>query len=306
MAKGYWSASSVVGIVLPNLFIVGAPKCGTTAWVSYLQSHPDIFFATKEPHYFSFDFPGFRMVSDSASYADQFANAGAIRVRGDASVMYLYSQVAANEIARAKPDARILIFVRRQEEFLPSFHNQLLYNGIESIEDFEKAWRLSDKRDNTNTLRWCSERKFLNYHAAGRFYEQVERYFAQFPADRIRVFHFDDWVRNPRPIYLEILRLLELPDDGRTEFPRVNAAKRHKSQWLGKFTQSPPPWALKASSLVKKLTGSSKPPLVDSLRRINLTQGYRTARPSQSLIEEIRAHYAADNALLEPRIWRPS
>lgn len=36
----------------PNLFIVGAAKCGTTAWVNYLASHPDIFFAkVKEPHH---------------------------------------------------------------------------------------------------------------------------------------------------------------------------------------------------------------------------------------------------------------
>ena len=25
----------------PNLFIVGAPKCGTTAWVEYLRTHPE-------------------------------------------------------------------------------------------------------------------------------------------------------------------------------------------------------------------------------------------------------------------------
>jgi hypothetical protein len=40
----------------PNLFIVGAPKCGTTEWVHYLKSHPDICFPDrKEPDYFNFD-----------------------------------------------------------------------------------------------------------------------------------------------------------------------------------------------------------------------------------------------------------
>jgi hypothetical protein len=34
----------------PNLFIVGAPKCGTTEWVHYLKSHLDICFPDrKEP-----------------------------------------------------------------------------------------------------------------------------------------------------------------------------------------------------------------------------------------------------------------
>jgi hypothetical protein len=34
----------------PNFFIVGAPKCGTTALSEYLRSHPDVFFSSpKEP-----------------------------------------------------------------------------------------------------------------------------------------------------------------------------------------------------------------------------------------------------------------
>ena len=28
----------------PNLFIVGAPKCGTTFLYQYLKKHPDIYF----------------------------------------------------------------------------------------------------------------------------------------------------------------------------------------------------------------------------------------------------------------------
>ena len=40
----------------PNFFIVGAPKCGTTAMNDYLNRHPDIFMATKELHYFGSDF----------------------------------------------------------------------------------------------------------------------------------------------------------------------------------------------------------------------------------------------------------
>ena len=44
-------------IQLPNLFIIGAPKCGTTALASWLSIHPEIFApATKEPHHFSAEY----------------------------------------------------------------------------------------------------------------------------------------------------------------------------------------------------------------------------------------------------------
>ena len=41
----------------PDFFILGAPKCGTTALSEYLRQHERIFVSTpKEPHYFCDDF----------------------------------------------------------------------------------------------------------------------------------------------------------------------------------------------------------------------------------------------------------
>ena len=42
----------------PNLFIVGAPKCGTTALSEYLRQHPNVFMTNpKEPNFFADDMP---------------------------------------------------------------------------------------------------------------------------------------------------------------------------------------------------------------------------------------------------------
>lgn len=207
----------------PNLFIVGAPKCGTTAWVHYLKSHPDIFFpGIKEPHFFSPDMPkpeGFNNFTSEERYLALFARSGNAPIVGEGSVRYLQSEEAAQNIRRFNPDAKIIIFVRDQEDYLPSLHNQLVFNKDECITDFETAWRLSGKRDRTNISAQCRSPKFLDYVAAGAFSMQVERFFKEFPDEQIRVFHFRDWSRNPRATYLEILDFLGVPDDGRREFP---------------------------------------------------------------------------------------
>ena len=40
----------------PNLFIVGAPKCGTSSMYDYLAQHPDIYMSErKEPRFFGSD-----------------------------------------------------------------------------------------------------------------------------------------------------------------------------------------------------------------------------------------------------------
>lgn len=285
----------------PNLFIVGAPKCGTTAWVDYLGSHPDIFFCkVKEPHHFSHDFPKWRWFPVREEYLALFRDSGDAPVVGEGSVRYLYSSVAAREIHNFNPDAKILIFLRNQEDFLPSVHNQQLYNRDESIENFELAWRLSGKRTADTLPACCREPSFLDYAAMGRFHEQIERYFDVFPAEQIRVIAFRDWITDPRHTYLDILRFLGLEDDGRIDFPPVNEAKHHKSKRLASLTQNPAPWVRRTSSLLTRLAGREVG-LLTRLRRANRNMGYRL-EADPSLKDEIRRYYESDNRLLSTRI----
>jgi len=152
----------------PGLFIVGAPKCGTTAWVRYLGEHPQIAFSRiKEPHFFALDLPGFREVEMKREYEALFSDAGDAAVLGEASVLYLFSKSAAEQIRKYNPDARILILLRAQEDYLPSWHQQLLYTFQEEIEDFGEAWRLSGQRRPETVPETCKEPSLLDYKAMG-------------------------------------------------------------------------------------------------------------------------------------------
>lgn len=285
----------------PNLFIVGAPKCGTTAWVEYLGSHPDIFFSpAKEPHHFARDFPKWCFFREKEDYLALFNDSGDAQVVGEASVRYLYSQAAAQEIHKFNPDAKILIFLRSQEDFLPSLHNQQLYNGDESIEDFRQAWRLSGKRSADNIPSYCREPSFLDYAAMGRFLEQIERYLAVFPVEQVRVIAFRNWVENSRQTYLEILSFLGIEDDGRTEFPLINEAKHHKSKLLASLTQIPAPWIRRGHTHLTRLAGRELG-LLTRLRKLNRGSGYRSP-VDPSLKDEIRRYYAEGNRKLISRI----
>ncbi|MDQ3626844.1 MAG: sulfotransferase domain-containing protein [Verrucomicrobiota bacterium] len=288
----------------PNFFIVGAPKCGTTAWVQYLGSHPDIFFSTpKEPHYFCYDFPNYRWVKNPDDYLRLFENSGSAQAVGEASVQYLYSEVAAKAIRDFNSNAKIIILIRDQENFLPSLHNQLVFNGDEIIKDFELAWRLSSARDRTNTGWFCRELKFLDYKAAGHFSRQIERYFECFPAEQIRVFHFHDWTLAPRDTYLEILRFLGVEDDGRTEFVPMNVARRRRLNWLTPLIKRPPRPLLAAFRTIKRISGLGTG-LRAKLLTVNSGGGYLT-EVRDELRAEVRRYYQTEKVLVEPRIWRP-
>jgi hypothetical protein len=290
----------------PNLFIVGAPKCGTSAWRHYLDAHPEVYFAPlKEPTFFASDFPDIRPIRDLSDYIGLFEGAGDARILAEASTRYLLSASAAKNIREFNPDAKILIFLREQESYLPSLHNNLLLNGDETVTDFDEAWRLSEHRDSSNVAPHCREPWLLNYKATGHFGEQVQRFYEQFPADQIRVFHFRDWSRDPRATYLEIMRFLNLPDDGRVDFPRRNEAKNPRSRLLAQMIAKKPFPLNVAAKLVKLLLGQKAGWRVSKqIFRLNARKGY-AGEVNDRIRDEIRSYYAAHNRDLDARITRP-
>lgn len=286
------------------MFIVGAPKCGTTAWFEYLRSHPDIYFPdAKEPTYFASDLPGMRGPTSLDEYQGLFADVADATVLGDASATHLFSNVAAREIRQYNPRAKILIFLRPQEDFLPSLHHHFLSRFEDSMKDFEQAWRLSGRRPPETIPRSCSEPRFLDYAAMARFYEQVARYFAAFPPNQIKVIQFAEWTAKPRATYLEILDFLGLADDGRTDFPSVNEARSFRVAIFAKLLLKPPRWLAQLRPHLKRMAGRNIPKVADWLLRINARKGYRSGI-SHALREEIRSYYAADNARLRELLIR--
>ena len=128
----------------PNFFIVGAPKCGTTALHEYLQHHPDAYLPYyKEPHYFGADLVGSRFLQfrnkPKRKYLKLFRDVrGEARI-GESSPWYLASNAAAAEIHRYDPEAKIIIMLRNPIDMMYSMWSQFRYSGNEQIEFFEEA-----------------------------------------------------------------------------------------------------------------------------------------------------------------------
>lgn len=240
----------------PGFFIAGAPKCGTTALYDYLSTHPQIYFPeTKEPHYFSQDLPRFgwgwvngveRFGSELAlgDYLRLYANVPPVKtVYGDASVMSLFSQVAVRNILDFNPDAKFVVMLRDPVDMAHALHSTWLKECIESEPDFETAWRLQESRAAGQDLppdRYCPEPTLLQYGKQCSLGEQVERLTNTVPREQLRIFFFDDFVSSPESVYREILLFLNLPHDGRSEFPKVNAHRVRPQTPLARAMKRPP------------------------------------------------------------------
>jgi len=215
-------------LVRPNFFIIGAPKCGTTALAEYLRSHPNAFLCEpKEPLYFDLNLdPLYRMKEED--YLSLFAKADP-RVHqavGEASTSYLFSREAVPGILRFEPKARFIVMLRNPVELVQAAHSERLYQNWEDIPDFEEAWRADeDRRRGERLPPFCPNKKSAIYSDKGKLGDQMERLYSIVPRERVLVLLLEDLAADTRGCYLRVLTFLGLKDDGRTEFPRINENK---------------------------------------------------------------------------------
>src|SRR5438093_448879 len=129
-----------IGRPRPDFFIVGAPKCGTTAMYAYLRQHPQIFMPFhKEPLFFGSDLTTRYGRMSLEEYLALFADASRGQRIGEASAWYLYSATAAAEIKAFAPDAQIVVMLRDPVEVMRAQHSQLLFNMQETLTSFAEA-----------------------------------------------------------------------------------------------------------------------------------------------------------------------
>lgn len=228
----------------PEFFIVGAPKCGTTALTAYLAQHPEIgMCARKETQHFATDMrerlavkSGSRRLSEQ-EYLDLFAPVQDRRLLGEASVWYLYSRAAPHEIHRFMPEARIIAMFRSPVEMLPSLHSEFVYVGLEPEEDFTGALALDARREREGTPQGFPPH---SYRAAVRYAEQLRRYFDAFGRERVHVIIYDDFRADTAAAYRRTCEFLGVDPEFEPEIEVVNPNKEVRSSMLRGLLRRPP------------------------------------------------------------------
>ncbi|HEX4388611.1 MAG TPA: sulfotransferase [Steroidobacteraceae bacterium] len=199
----------------PDFFIVGAPKCGTTALFRYVTAHPAVFTPeSKEPNYFCTDLPRYGHVATLADYEALFSGARGGALTGEASVLYLYSQVAVAHIVAHNAAAKMIAILRDPVEAARSMHAFQWGYELEDVSDFEQAWRLQEPRRGGQHLpsRWPFP-DHLQYGALYRYAPQVRRLLAQVPRTQCQFLIFEEFFADPLREFARVLEFLGLTPD---------------------------------------------------------------------------------------------
>jgi hypothetical protein len=187
---------------LPNFFIVGAPKAGTTSLYSYLGQHPHVYMSpVKEPSYFAPELCRDDFIFSWESYLNLYGNVSDEIAIGEATACYLFSETAAHNISARLPHARIIISLRNPVDRAFSQYLQMLTYGVTRKSFREQIEASLRSRNREFSLLW----PFLE---SGQYYEQVKRYLGEFPRSQVHISYYEDLERAPARLVADLFSFL--------------------------------------------------------------------------------------------------
>jgi hypothetical protein len=302
---------------VPDFFIVGNPKSGTTALYEALRRHPQIYMPDlKEPWFFAEDMrPRFRVlrspdpVESLEDYVALFAPARAEQLVGEASSTYLWSRSAAARISELRPDARIVAILREPASFLHSLHLEFLQNHVESEKDFARALALEDARREGKRIPRSSPRpQLLLYSNHVRYAEQLRRYRDAFPSEQILVLVYDDFQRDNDATVRSVLDFLGVQASRPLEVTRENVTSmrmrsRQLDDLLNTLSIGRGPVSGAAKAVVKTLTSQRMRNEAIRMTQNHLVFG-KPRPPDEQLMLELRHRFSAEVAAVSADLGR--
>lgn len=233
---------------LPNFFILGAGKSGTSALYYQLAKLPQVHLSTpKEPCFFDYEYERGPDYYWRTYYASGWRGQPLV---GEARAANLLLPYVPQRIHQTAPDARLIVILRNPVDRAFSHWWMLHCNGRETrkfgeavrenqariaagitIEsaNAERLWRSHMSPGlNDHGVRTCSLRVYLE---AGYYALQLERYLRYFPRSQLCVLFYDELNQSPLKLSRRLYEFLGLdPADARQPPARENVALTTFSQ----------------------------------------------------------------------------
>jgi hypothetical protein len=217
---------------LPNFFILGAAKSGSSSLYFYLKQHPEIFLSPiKEPHFFDND-KNYRLGVET--YLDRyFKESVRYRARGEATPAYFHHPrkvIPRIKEVYLKEEPRFIIILRNpvHRAFSHYLHRVRL---TQEDETFERALELEDFR-----LKKSDGEDWVGYYSDGLYAQLIRTWLSNFSKTRFKFLLLEELIEEKDKILKEIFHFLKIDDSVKlhTQAPK-NIASETRSKRLMKL-----------------------------------------------------------------------
>lgn len=193
------------GTSVPDFFVIGAYRSGTTAIYRMLRQHPDVYLPSeKEPNFYAVDGNPdasatlrSRSVCDRREYAALYAGRREGQRTGDISPEYLRNPWAPARLHEAAPGAPLVAILRNPVD--RAYSDYLLHrrDGDEPLPTFAAAVAAQSGRALTDD-------RAGHYLDTGFYGEQLERYLQIYPRRQLQVHLYEDLLRDRNGVLEQI------------------------------------------------------------------------------------------------------
>ena len=256
-----------------GVFIVGAPKAGTTSLHYYLNEHPEILMSSmKEPDFFLEKeiadlglYYGTTRINTPQKYHNLFSDKKDEKIFGESSVSYLYYPEVPKRIKEYNTKAKIIIMLRNPVD--RAFSHYLMDSRLGLLSDkFEDVF---NKKEGL---------KFQQYFLLGNYYEQVKRYFDEFSKENVHIIRYSDFKKDAEQEVQKAFKFMDIDSSCKVNFKTVHNSffmpkgkiirKIYSIVWLRKLLSFLFPFVLVTfikSALFRK---GEKPKITNESRKI--------------------------------------
>ena len=204
---------------LPNFFILGAAKCGTSSLYYFLQQHPNICMSRpKEPYFFEAEYDR-GLEYYTRTYFDHWTSEQRI---GDARQRNLFLPWVPERIKKSIKDPRFIVLVRNPIERIASHWWFNYCRGVEKdrfsdavmkdIDRMERKVFFTPESYAKNLVRNTGISTYVGYVESGYYSDQISRYDDLFGKDSTMVILSDDLKNNKKATLKLILNFLEVEE----------------------------------------------------------------------------------------------
>ena len=195
-----------------DFFIVGAPKAGTTSLYHYLNEHLEIEMSSqKEPDYFSDEalkrqgmYYRKNRIDNLEKYHDLFTNK-AVKLRGEASVSYLFYDDVPQKIKDYNQKSKIIIMLRNPVD--RAFSHYLMDYRLGLVSDsFESIIKKKSKHKNAKLF-------YQQYIDVSEYARQVSGYLDVFDKENILFIDYEDFKNDVSAVVDDAYIFLGVNDD---------------------------------------------------------------------------------------------
>lgn len=214
--------------MLPNFYLLGVPKAGTTALYHMLGQHADVYMSpVKEPQFLAYP-QKHTDIDTRAKYERLFDGVDGETIVGEASTDYFHNPETPGRIAELTPEAKMVVVLRDPAERAYSHYTMLVRNGAAAQRPYLEVLREAVGKPEHDL-----KKDALGAGLKQSFYaDALERYRSRFGPDQFHVVFYEAYRADMGAFVRGLYEFMQVRPDITVERQRANTSTQPRSKFL--------------------------------------------------------------------------